>query len=66
MRGAGLLILFVLALSATAVWDMAHRPAPDAEDAWRVEWASFEGGYGIDLAGRLTLCNAHDEDMLLY
>jgi N-acetylglucosamine transport system substrate-binding protein len=51
MRDFGLLILFALALSATAIWDVTQRwaEAPDQEGAWRVEWASFEGGYGIDL-----------------
>ena len=56
MRGTGLLILFVLALSATAVWDVTQRQvaAPDAGDAWHVEWASFEGGYGIDIFERVS------------
>ena len=51
MRGSGWILLLVLALASTAAWDLARRNTSTvgSDDAWRVEWASFEGGYGIDI-----------------
>ena len=56
MRGTGLLILFVIALAATASWDVTQRQtrALDAAGSWHVEWASFEGGYGIDIFQKVS------------
>ena len=44
------MLLLAGALAGTALWDMSHRAGGAPADGGRppIEWAAFEGGYGID------------------
>lgn len=54
MRGAFLLTLLVALLLGLAAWDLVDRAGHGPGDGRAIEWAAFEGGYGIDFFEKVS------------